>query len=349
MTALLCVETMNLDDIVTVSPRAAVTGEATINLAAGEKIKVRHLLMALLMNSANDAATAIAEACAGDYASFIAMMNGRAAELGLKDTHFTNPHGLHNDDHYSSADDLAHLARAAMSHEQIRKITNTERAVIPWPGKQWDRQLVNRNRLLPQWPEADGVKTGYTRQAGRCLVASATVNGWRLLAVCLDCKDSWVDGRALLEWGFDNYVQAVPVRQGMPATCEVRKGTRKTVRVAATQQLALPVRRDQPPLKPTLDLPPAEAPIAPGQQLGYVWVAYRGVEYCIPLVAAEAVEKSLWARCVDSYMPAGLLLLLMALSVGVLVHGASAKIALSRRRRLAQRRRRVDSGRPRRG
>ena len=338
MTALLCVEKGDLDQSVTVSARAAAVGEATLNLEQGEKIKLRHLLIGLLMNSANDAAVAAAEAVGGDYDSFIEMMNARARELGLKDTHFTNPHGLHNEDHYSTAYDLAHLARAAMAVEDIQDIVDTEEAVIPWPSKPWDRKLVNRNQLLAQWPAADGVKTGYTKQAGRCLVASATVDGWRLIGVCLGCKDTFGDGRTLLEWGFENFHLVKVVRKG-PAqiSCTVNKGRQKSVPVAATEELVLPVKRGAKPPKPDIDLPPAEAPIEVGQELGYLWVAYRDNEYRIPLVATAAVDKSMWAELVDNYVPAALLLLLLASSVGVLVYGAAAKIAGARRYRLAQR------------
>jgi len=350
MTALLCVEKMDLDQTVTVSARAAAVGEATLNLEPGEKIKLRHLLFGLLMNSANDAAVAAAEAVGGDYDAFIEMMNARARELGLNDTHFTNPHGLHNPDHYSTAYDLAHLARTAMAVEEIRKIADTEEAVVPWPSKPWDRKLVNRNQLLAQWPAADGVKTGYTKQAGRCLVASATVDGWRLIGVCLDCKDTFGDGRTLLEWGFENFHLVKVVRKGpVQISCTVNQGRQKSVPVAATQELALPVKRDAKPPKPDIDLPPAEAPIEVGQQLGYLWVAYRGNEYRIPLAATAAVDKNLWAQLVDNCVPAALLLLLLASSVGVLVYGAAAKIAGTRRYRLAQGKREADSRRARLG
>ncbi len=337
MTALLCVEGGGLDESVTVSERAAAVGEASLNLAAGEKILLRHLLMGLLMKSANDGAVAIAETAGGDYDTFIAMMNARAKELGLTGTHFTNPHGLHHNDHYTTAYDLAQMARAALAYEEIARITDIEEAVIPWPGKEWDRQLANRNQLLRTWPAADGVKTGYTKQAGNCLVASATIDGWRLISACLDCKDRRVDSRTLLEWGFANFEQVDVVKKGIiPFACEVTRGTVKTMQVSATEKLRLPVRRGNKPPRPDIDILPVEAPVAKGQRLGQLWVNYAGVEYRIPLVAAESVTKSFWAKAVDHYIPAGTLLLLLASSVGVLLHGAAAKVAGTRRRRLAQ-------------
>jgi len=348
MTALLCVERGRLDESVTVSERAAAIGEASINLAAGEKILLRHLLMGLLMRSGNDAAVAIAETVGGDYDTFIAMMNARAKELRLTETHFTNPHGLHHDDHYTTAYDLAQITRTALAYEEIDRIINTEEAVIPWPGKEWDRQLTNRNQLLHAWPPADGVKTGYTKQAGNCLIASATIDGWRLISVCLDCKDRRVDSRALLEWGFANFEQAQVVKKGIiPFACEVAKGTVKTMQVAATEELLLPVKRGHEPPRPDIDIMPVEAPVAEGQPLGQLWVNYAGVEYRIPLIAAESVTKSFRAKLVDHYIPAGTLLLLLASSVGVLLHGAAAKIAGTRRRRIAQTKRKADRGRSR--
>ena len=338
MTALLCVERGGLDETVTVSERAAAIGEASLNLADGEKILLRHLLMGLLMKSANDAAVAIAETIGGDYDTFIAMMNARAEELGLTETHFTNPHGLHHEDHYTTAYDLAHMTRLALAYGEIERITDTEEAVIPWPDKEWDRQLTNRNQLLRMWPAADGVKTGYTKQAGNCLVASASIDGWRLISVCLDCKDRRVDSRALLEWGFANFEQVEVVKKGIiPFACEVTKGTVKTMQVSATEKLRLPVKRGQKPPRPDIDILPVEAPVAKGQPLGQLWVSYAGVEYRVPLVAAESVTKNFWAKLVDHYVPAGILLLLLASSVGVLLHGAAAKAAGTRRRRLTQR------------
>ncbi|MFO7946844.1 MAG: D-alanyl-D-alanine carboxypeptidase family protein [Armatimonadota bacterium] len=346
MTGLLCVEKGNLDEVVTISSTAAAVGEASLNLSAGETITVRQLLQGLLIKSANDAAVAIAEYVAGDLEAFVGMMNVRARELGMTDTHFENPHGLHSDNHRSSAADLATLARAVMAVPQLREICDTERAVIPWAGKPWSRELVNRNHLLLQWEECDGIKTGWTTEAGRCLAASATQDDYRLICVVLDCEDAWDDAEALLRWGFKQYRHETVIPTGPTGrTVEVLKGKKRRVQVAATQSLVLPVRTSRGLPQPDMDIAPVEAPIHRGQSLGELRLSYRSHTYHIPLVAVEDVEKSFWATAVDTYIPKLSLLLVLALSVGVLLHGAITKIACARRDRLETGRRRPDSRR----
>ncbi|MFP3902774.1 MAG: D-alanyl-D-alanine carboxypeptidase family protein [Armatimonadota bacterium] len=346
MTGLLCVEKGNLDDVVTVSARAAAVGEASLNLSASETLTLRELLQGLLIKSANDASVAIAEHIAGDLETFIAMMNTRARELGMMGTHFENPHGLHSDNHVSTAADLATLARGVMAVPELAEICDTERAVIPWEGKTWSRELVNRNRLLLQWEECDGIKTGWTTQAGRCLAASATRNDERLICVVLDCEDAWTDAEALLRWGFKQYRHETVIRTGPTGrTAHVLKGKKARVQLAATQSLILPVRTSRGIPKPQMNIAPVEAPVHRGQALGELQLSYRGHTYHVPLVAVDDVEKSFWATAVDTCLPKISLWLLLALSVGVLLHGAVTKIALARRHRLEKRRRRPHSRR----
>ncbi|MFW6157053.1 MAG: D-alanyl-D-alanine carboxypeptidase family protein, partial [Armatimonadota bacterium] len=183
MTALLVAEAGDLHRTVTISQRAATVGESSMNLTAGEELKVEHILMGALLPSANDAAVACAEAVSGSLEEFVELMNERARQLGMTNTRFANPHGLHDENHYSTARDMAILALHVMGRAELRPIVCRQEAIVPWPGKPHDRKLLNRNRLLEQWPDADGVKTGYTRQAGDCLAASAYVDGWRLISV----------------------------------------------------------------------------------------------------------------------------------------------------------------------
>ena len=171
-----------------------------MHLTAGERISLYDLLLGVLLPSANDAAVACAEAVDGSIEAFVAHMNRRAAELGMTRTRFANPHGLHEDEHLSSARDLAILGAAVMARPELREIVRMKQATVPWPGHDGPRMLVNRNRLLERWDACDGIKTGYTRQAGRCLAASAFVDGWRLICVVLSSKDAWGDAERLLRW-----------------------------------------------------------------------------------------------------------------------------------------------------
>ncbi|MBD3293450.1 MAG: D-alanyl-D-alanine carboxypeptidase, partial [Armatimonadia bacterium] len=237
MTALLVAEAGDLHRTVTISERAASVGETSMNLTEGEQLKLEHILMGALLPSANDAATACAEAVSGSVEDFVARMNQRAMELGMDETHFVNPHGLHDEEHYSTARDMAILSLHVMGRAELRPIVRKQEAVVPWPSKPHDRKLLNRNRMLEHWPAADGIKTGYTRQAGDCLAASAYVDGWRLICVVLDCEEKpWVEARKLLEWGFDNFLKVALVSAELTeATIEVEGGVEDLVQARAAE------------------------------------------------------------------------------------------------------------------
>jgi serine-type D-Ala-D-Ala carboxypeptidase (penicillin-binding protein 5/6) len=208
MTGLLAIETLPLDKTVTVSQRAADVGESEMWLEPGEVRTVEELLYGLFVKSGNDAAMALAEACSGTVEKFAAKMNAKAAELGLKNTHFMNPHGLEAAGHYSSARDMANLARYAMQDAEFRKLVSTKVINLPWPGHPGGRTFTNYNTLLPKVSWVNGVKTGYTTEAGWCLIGSATKNGVTLVSsvmgdVLRDDVDP--DTLALFNFGFAKY------------------------------------------------------------------------------------------------------------------------------------------------
>jgi len=205
MTALLTLERSRLDEEVVVSPAAAFTGGNMVGFAPGERLLVLELLYGLLLNSGNDAATVLAEHIGGSVPGFAVLMNARAQELGMQDTHFVNPHGLDAQGHYSSAYDLWLLAREALKNPVFRELVSTP------SHSMGGRNYVNLNQSLLAYPGADGVKTGTSDLAGECLVASATREGHRLVAVVLNSQDRYGDARALLDYGFGGYGWA-PVR-----------------------------------------------------------------------------------------------------------------------------------------
>lgn len=206
MTGLLILERGRLRESVVVSASAARTGGHSLGLRRGQRITLGDLLSAALIMSANDAAVAAAEHLAGSEGAFVALMNARARELGMRDTHFANPHGLDAPDHYSSAYDLALLTRFALQDPRFAQLVQERAAAISLGGangRRVRRRLVRtHNRLLGTFEGADGVKTGYTDQAGRCLVASAVRQEQRLIAVLLNDSHRWVDAAQLLEFGF---------------------------------------------------------------------------------------------------------------------------------------------------
>jgi D-alanyl-D-alanine carboxypeptidase (penicillin-binding protein 5/6) len=218
MTALLALERSNLTDQVVVSPTALV-GEASMGLQVGEMLTVEDLLWGLLLNSGNDAAVALAEHIAGSEAAFVALMNQRAAELGLRNTHFANPHGLDAPAHYSSARDLWRLAEAAMAYPKFREIVAAQAHTAA------GHPLWTQNELLGAYLGADGIKTGTTDQAGQSLVASVTRNGRRVIATILGSQDRYADARTLFDAYFDRFGwRPAPQAAGMTAWVKARDG-----------------------------------------------------------------------------------------------------------------------------
>ena len=205
MTALVALEHSDLAKSVKISDKAVGVEGSSVYLKAGEVLTMEQLLCALMLESANDAAAAIAIEVAGDIESFAAMMNETAARIGLTDTHFTNPHGLDNAEHYSSAYDLAILTRYALQNPDFARIVSTYKMNIPLNGDEGIRVLINHNRMLKYYDGAIGVKTGYTKRCGRCLVSAATRDGVTMIAVTLSAPDDWRDHTAMLDYGFSLY------------------------------------------------------------------------------------------------------------------------------------------------
>lgn len=309
MTALVAIESGKLDDIVRIGPNPPKTGERSSLLMQGEKFVLRDLLRAALIRSSNDACVAIAEAVAGSVPAFARMMNAKAQEIGARDTHFVNPHGLHAPQHYTTARDLALIARAAMRHAFFNRTVRTREAVIHGNYKIGaQRLLFNTNRLLRHWPECDGVKTGYTKQAGRCLIASATrqvnfsagvTQPFRLLCVVLHSPDTWSDARLLLQHqGFERFAPVEVTRAGEEFGVVNVAGGAFSAKAVTPRAVQMPLRRDErETLSQRVHLLPLKAPIKSGQAIGRIEFVARGhtlVE--VPLLAREAVPASIVAR-----------------------------------------------------
>jgi D-alanyl-D-alanine carboxypeptidase (penicillin-binding protein 5/6) len=202
MTGMLALERLSPDQIVKVAPGVSRTPLVREGLRTGEKVKAWKLLDGLLIFSGNDDALALAEAAAGSRRAFLKLMNERARELGLHDTHFSSVSGVIDAGNYSSAWDLAALARQAMADPRFRRIVATRIARVPWSAPTYGKVYVNKNDLLRSYRGADGVKTGWTTIAGHCLVASARRDGVHLIAVFLHASDPYRDARRLLNYGF---------------------------------------------------------------------------------------------------------------------------------------------------
>jgi serine-type D-Ala-D-Ala carboxypeptidase (penicillin-binding protein 5/6) len=249
MTALLALERLDQRRLVVIGPGPPRIGEESLRLRQGERLTVRQLLLGLLVKSANDAAVALAEAVDGSEAAFVRRMNRRAAALRLGATQFVTPYGLDRPGHQTSARDLARLWETAMRRADFRALVATRDARLPGGPPQL-RRFVNSNQLLGAYRWTVGGKTGFTSLAGRCLVASASRGGRRLVAVALGSPDAFADVRALFEYGFSRFVrvrlaaagQAVSLGPAQPAALRVaadvdallRLDRLATVRLATT-------------------------------------------------------------------------------------------------------------------
>lgn len=194
-----------LDDEIVIPDEAVGVEGSSIYLKSGETLTVRDLLYGLMLRSGNDCAVALAIATARSVEKFAALMNDTARKAGANDSNFVNPHGLHDDEHYTTARDLARIAAYAMKNETFRQIVSSKRYVTSGAGGGTARVLINKNRLLSGFSGCDGIKTGYTKKAGRCLVSSATRDGMTVIAVVLNCGPMFEECAALMERAFDEY------------------------------------------------------------------------------------------------------------------------------------------------
>lgn len=204
MTAIIVLENADLDKEYTVKYSEAATEGSALGISAGDVLSVKSLLYGLLIVSGNDAAAALADAVAGDEKSFVELMNEKAKQLGLENTHFSNPSGLTDKKHYSSALDMAVLTKYALSNKLFSKIVSLSDTQITFSSPKKTISLHNHNRLLGEYEGCIGVKTGYTENAGRCLVSAAKRKGQTVIAVTLSDPDDWNDHKKMLDYAFSH-------------------------------------------------------------------------------------------------------------------------------------------------
>ena len=178
---------------------------SSIYLQAGERIKIIDLLYGLMLQSGNDCAVALALSVCDSIEEFSLLMNETVKKAGAENTNFVNPHGLHDDNHYTTAIDLAKITAYALKNKIFANIVSTKKYTCRWDGKEYDRVLINKNKILSTYEGGNGVKTGYTKKAGRCLVASAKKNGMEIIAVVLNCGPMFEDCKNLMDDAFENY------------------------------------------------------------------------------------------------------------------------------------------------
>ena len=267
MTALIICEQCNVLDRLRVPKEAVGIEGSSMYLKEGEVLTIQELLYGLMLQSGNDAAVALAIYCGGTVEGFAELMNDKAHQLGLDNTHFVNPNGLDAPGHYSSARDLAVLAAYAMKNPIFAMTVSTKSVRVGL------RTMSNHNKLLWQYEGADGVKTGYTKQAGRILVSSAIRDGRRLIAVTINAPDDWNDHKFMLDNGFDDYtVQRIVCKGETVGTWEVAGGTEGTVELIAASDFSYPLTNEEQPILVLSEPGFVYAPVVEGTTAGYAYI-----------------------------------------------------------------------------
>ena len=289
MTALVVCEQTNVLDRVRIPQEAVGIEGSSIYLKAGEVLTVQELLYGLMLHSGNDAAVALAIYCGGTIEGFAELMNDKVHQLGLEHTHFVNPNGLDHPDHYSTARDLAKLAAYAMDNPIFAKTVSTKTISIG------GRSLRNHNRLLWLLEGADGVKTGFTKAAGRILVSSCTRQGRRLIAVTINDGNDWKDHQSLMENGFSDFAVKQLVKTGdCLGKAEVVSGQAEYVELLADTDFSYALTPNE-EVSIVLNEPGfVYAPVSEGQEAGFAHVCVDGKSVGkIPLVYGKTIETEI--------------------------------------------------------
>lgn len=292
-TCITAIENGNLSDVATVSKNADNTEGSSVWLETGEMMSLENLLYGLMLSSGNDAAVAIAEHISGNTEEFSKLMNEVAFKAGAKNTNFTNPSGLDIENHYTTAEDLAKITAYALNNSKFREIVSTKEKNIPWQGHEWDRKLKNHNKLLSMYDGCDGVKTGFTKKSGRCLVSTALRNGIRLIAVTLKAPDDWNDHVKMLDYGFSLLSTCRVTEKGREhGSISVLNGIKPKIKCISENDYTIPkLFNDKIDINNVIATS-VEAPVKEGSVIGYTDVTLNGKKIKrINLITGEECEK----------------------------------------------------------
>lgn len=294
MTAIAAIENADINSIATVSNNAYGVEGSSMYLVLGEKLSLEDLLYGLMLVSGNDAATAIAEHVSGTSQAFANLMNEKAVEIGALNSNFTNPHGLSDENHYTTALDLARITAYGLKNPKFREIVSTKTKSIPWKDHDYNRKLVNHNKFLNLYDGCIGVKTGFTKATGRCLVTAVEKDGMCLVCVTLNAPDDWNDHSALYDSVFSIYnPKLLKTKSDILLSAEIKNGTKNAVDLVPQNDLYIPVKEDE-ESKISINceaFEELEAPIKKGDILGRLTVSINEKK-CgeFPLCSAEDIE-----------------------------------------------------------
>lgn len=309
MTTLLTLESGDLDKTYQIPDEALMTEGSSMGLRFGESVTKKELCYGMMLPSGNDAANTAALLIGGSFEAFAKQMNRRAASIGMKNTNFVTPSGLHDDKHYSTAYDMAILTREALKNELFSEICRTKSIKLSSDGFESDKYLSNTNRLLTKHPYCIGVKTGFTDEAGRCLVSAAEKGGVKLIAVTLNAADDWNDHIKMFETGFacakrvnlTDFTDTIEVKTVGGITDSI------SCRLSAPPECTS-VNGSLPDIDERIYIPDfVYAPVMQGDEVGYVEYSAYGEVFCRRTIVAEQacpykktdVKKPLYSRFID--------------------------------------------------
>ncbi len=290
MTCIVAIEQCPLDTLVTVDSSAAGIEGSSMYLRAGETLSMEQLLYGLMISSGNDAACAIAIHIAGSVPDFCAIMNKKAAEIGALNTNFTTPNGLPDDNHYTTAKDLGRIACYAMRNETFRSIVSATSIDLPADEDSPARYLRSKNKILYQYDGGNGIKTGFTKAAGKCLVAGALREDMQLISVVLNDYDMFNDSMALLNTAFEGYSMTDVLSSGEDmGSIPVQGGLEKSVSLSAAQEISLPLAENEVNMVERKIIIPEclDAPVKRGDTAGTVEIYFNGELYASSDILAD--------------------------------------------------------------
>lgn len=343
ITAILTLENCNLDEVVTVSYDAVMSipeGYSSASLQIGEQLTVEQLLQLLLVHSANDAANVLAEYVGGSVESFVSMMNTKIHELNLSHTHFTNTFGMHDDNHYTTSQDLATIMKYCLKNKDFRKLAGSASCAIPATNKYDIRKYNSTNELIipnnkNYYPFLTSGKTGYTSQAGDCLVSCSYKDDLELICVILGGKTvngistRFSETKTLYEYGYNNYsIKTILNANDIVTQIEIPNGTKDTKNLGllanSTIRTLLENNILENELTPKINIKEnTKAPIEQGDNLGSISYTIDEVEYKSDLIASHSVEKS---KLVNYLVKIGIGILILTLMIKISFHRKKKKI-----------------------
>jgi D-alanyl-D-alanine carboxypeptidase (penicillin-binding protein 5/6) len=322
LTAVIALEKCKLTDVVNAGKSPTVVEPSIIGIKEGETFTMEVLLYSLLIKSANDAAVAIAEHISGSVPEFMELMNQRARDLGAVNTHFVNPNGLYEQEHYSTAKDIAIIAKRAMELPEFRKIVSTKVKIIPRADDSAVKWLQNHNKMLWRYDGANGVKTGYTKEAKQCLVASAARGQQEFIMVTLGAVGTnvWVDAQNMLDYGFANFDTFKQKEANVPVqTVEVKRSTGNVILVTQKDFYYTTPKGEKSVVSESIEINEnIAAPVGKGQILGKMRFMLSGEDIgYVNLVAQNDVEP--WSLAVKDTVKLIAVVVFVLILTGVFV------------------------------